>query len=291
MRGILLVIGATLFWSLSGLFVRFVPEIDPWTMNAWRAGSMAAFLLLWFLLRHGRRSLDRFRRADPLGLALAAFFFAAGSTGYLLAFSLASVAAVSCLCATAPLFTAGLARFALGERTPRRVFLAIAIALAGVAIIASGEAAMVPTGLAGIAVALFVAFCFAGQSVALRRYRNTEMVPAIILGGFLCFLLIGLVRGFDPPPLYPLSLISLMGLVQLAIPLVLYIAAARLVPAVTMVLISLADAVLNPFWVWLVHGEVPAWPVYPGGALILGAIAFAVLGGQRRSGKNLIVGA
>ena len=64
-----------------------------------------------------------------------------------------------------------------------------------------------------------------------------------------------------------------MGLVQLAIPLVLYMYGARSVATSHMVLITMADAVLNPLWVWMVHGEVPPHAVYLGGALVLGAIA------------------
>lgn len=49
-----------------------------------------------------------------------------------------------------------------------------------------------------------------------------------------------------------------MGVIQLAVPMVLYMRGAKYVPAVQMVLITMADTVLNPLWVWLVHREVPA---------------------------------
>jgi drug/metabolite transporter (DMT)-like permease len=39
----------------------------------------------------------------------------------------------------------------------------------------------------------------------------------------------------------------------------------------------MADAVLNPLWVWLVHGEEPVQAVYIGGALVLGGIALTTL--------------
>ena len=42
----------------------------------------------------------------------------------------------------------------------------------------------------------------------------------------------------------------------------------------------MSDAVLNPLWVWIVHGELPASGVYWGGALILGAIAVTTLPGR-----------
>ena len=40
-------------------------------------------------------------------------------------------------------------------------------------------------------------------------------------------------------------------------------------------LITMADAFLNPFWVWLVHGELPAQAVYAGSVLVLGGIVWS----------------
>jgi drug/metabolite transporter (DMT)-like permease len=55
---------------------------------------------------------------------------------------------------------------------------------------------------------------------------------------------------------------------------------ARSVATSHMVLITMADAVLNPLWVWIVHGEVPPHAVYLGGALVLAAIALTAFSPQ-----------
>jgi drug/metabolite transporter (DMT)-like permease len=275
LKGVLLVCGATLFWSLSGVFIRFVPEIDPWTLNAWRGLSTAVSLLIWMLFAHRGTVIGHFRRSAPLALIATACFFGIGSSLYIAAMQLASVAAVSCVAATSPLFAAMLAWFWLGERTGIKVFLAIGVALAGVAIVAFGEADASLTGLSGALVALLVAMCFAGQSVTLRRYHNVAMEPALIVGGLGIFVVVSLTIGLGAVDARGLAIVGLMGVVQLALPLVFFMRGARYVPAVQMVLISLADAILNPFWVWIVHGEVPVESVYWGGFLILGAIAVA----------------
>ncbi len=120
------------------------------------------------------------------------------------------------------------------------------------------------SGLYGSLVALLVALCFAGQSVTLRRYHSVEMAPSLIVGGFGIFIVVGLTVGLKPISLNEMLILAAMGTVQLALPLVLYMRGARYVPAVQMVLISLADAFLNPFWVWLVHSEVPSRQRVPG---------------------------
>jgi drug/metabolite transporter (DMT)-like permease len=277
MKGILLAIGATVGWSLSGVFVRYVPDIDPWTFNAYRGGSMSCWLLLWMLLRYRADTISHFRQATFVPLVATAGFFGIGSSLYILAMQQASVAAVSCVAATSPLFAALLAWVWLGERTRLIVLGAIFVALGGVAIVAFGESGASISGLYGSLVALLVALCFAGQSVTLRRYHSVEMAPSLIVGGFGILVVVFTTVGLKPISLHDFLILAGMGGVQLALPLVLYMRGARYVPAVQMVLISLADAFLNPFWVWLVHKEVPAPGVFWGGALILGAIAIVTV--------------
>jgi drug/metabolite transporter (DMT)-like permease len=118
------------------------------------------------------------------------------------------------------------------------------------------------------------------MTVTLRKYRGVDLVPAMCVGGLLVFLGIPLVRGLPPVPA-DLPLILVMGVVQLAVPVVLYVRAARHVPAMQMALISLLDAPLNPFWAWLGVGEVPAASALVGGAIIAAAVVLVVAGRRR----------
>ena len=280
-RGLLLVAGATFFWSLSGVFVRWLPSTDPWTFNAWRGLGMGLSLLVWTLLHYGGRgAATLFRRANPRAIVIAAGFFAIGSSAYIVALKMASVAAVSCLGATSGLFAAVLARIWLGERTRLVFYLATMVALVGVAVIAFSERNASVSGFAGSMVALVMAVCFAGQSVALRRYSAQGMEPAMIVGGFSIFVLVALFGTLAPVETSTILLLFVMGTVQLAIPMVMYMRGARHVPVTQMVLITMSDAFLNPLWVWMLFGELPAAGVFWGGALILGAIAATTLRGK-----------
>ena len=271
--GLWLVLGATFFWSLSGVFVRWLPSTDPWTFNAWRGLGMSLSLIVWTVLHYQRGALALFRQANPTAVLIAASFFAVGSSAYILALQLASVAAVSCLGATSGLFAAVLARVWLGERTRLVFYLATLVSLVGVGVIAFSERHASVSGLAGSIVALVMALCFAGQSVALRRYSAQGMEPAMVVGGASIVVLVALTGNLEPVAGSTVALLFLMGAVQLALPMVLYMRGARHVPVTQMVLITMADAVLNPLWVWMAFGEVPAAGVFWGGALILAAIA------------------
>lgn len=272
-KSLALVAGATVFWSLSGVFVRWLPEVPPWTFNAWRGLGMALAMLAWMLLHYRSRLGALLRATDPRSVLISGGCFALGSTLYIVSLQLASVAAVSCIAATSGLFAGLLARAWLGERAGAMFYGAMLLAIAGVAVIALGESGASFNGLTGSLVAILVAITFAVQSVSLRRYRALGMEPAMFAGGLTVFVVLSLVAGLAPIPSVQIATLLFMGAIQLALPLVLFMRGAQKMPAAQMVLVTMADALLNPLWVWLVHGEVPAAAVFVGGALVLLAIA------------------
>jgi drug/metabolite transporter (DMT)-like permease len=108
------------------------------------------------------------------------------------------------------------------------------------------------------------------------------MIPGIALGGLMVFAFVVVFVGLPVLPLWQIGLLASMGLVQLALPLILFAEGAKHVPVVPAMLIALADVILNPFWAWLVHGEEPPSGTVAGGALILSAIIGATLYENRR---------
>jgi drug/metabolite transporter (DMT)-like permease len=137
----------------------------------------------------------------------------------------------------------------------------------------------------GLLLSICVPMAFAGQTLALRRYRNVDMVPSICLGGIMSFFNAGLLGftaghaggGFDVG-FREVLLLAAMATLQLAIPLVFYIKGAHSVPAVTLTLIAMLDAVINPMWPWIFVGEKPGEAAFIGGAIIVGAVLISVFG-------------
>jgi drug/metabolite transporter, DME family len=285
-RAVLVTLGATAFWSLSGVFVRWLPtELDGWQINAWRGLSAGFALLAYLAIVYRRDTWRRFRAIEPKALAATVGFYAIGSTFYVISLTLTSTANVACLTATAPIFAAILSPLVTGERPGAVAWVAAAIAITGVVVVVGGE---IRDGANfGSLVALFVAFCFAGQTVVLRRFRAVDMVPAICIGSFVIFAVIAPVKllasaghGLDIG-WHSLGIIAIMGVVQLALPLALYTYGARFLPAVPLTLIALLDVLFNPFWAWLGAGEHPPAGAYLGGALIVSAVVASVLAGRR----------
>ncbi|MFN4140594.1 DMT family transporter [Aestuariivirga sp.] len=282
--GILFVLCATLGWSLAGVFVRLLPDLDGWQINCWRGFWMSVFLLVYLVAIYGRGTIGKFREIPTGALLAVAGFFTAGSTLYVTSLTLAGTATVSVIGALSPIFAGVLSPWITGERPSLASWAAAGMALAGVGVIA--WEGVNQDNLPALLVCLLVPLSFAGQTVALRRYRAFDMVPAICVGGFVTFAVAGFMGyaagghpggGFQVS-LQQLLLLALMGPLQLSIPLVLYAKGARSVPAVTLTLVAMLDVVLNPFWSWLGVGELPNQSAYLGGAIIISAVLLSIFG-------------
>lgn len=273
--GIAFVLLATLGWSLSGIFVRFLPGLSGWEINCWRGLSMSLALAGWLCAVYGvRGAIGKFRAVPPPAMIACAGFFALGSTLYVTSLTLTSTANVSAIGAIAPLFAATLSPLVTGERASLMTWIAALIALGGVAVIVHDG---LTTGrYLGDLLAVLVALSFAVQTLALRRYRNLELMPAMAAGGFVVFVLAALFGGGLSVPPHEIALLSIMGPVQLAIPILLYARGARSVPGVTLTIIVMLDVVLNPLWTWIGVGETPSAESLVGGAIIIGAVALSV---------------
>ena len=294
--GVIYVLLATVGWSLAGVFVRFMPGLDGWQINCWRGFWMSVFLLAYLVAIYGRDTGRKFREIPLFALVAVAAFFTAGSTLYVTSLTLAGTATVSVIGALSPIFTGLLSPWITSERPSLASWFAAFLALAGVGVIAWDNVSA--GNLLAILVPLLVPISFAGQTVTLRRYRSFDMVPAICVGGFVTFIVAGVfgyVFGGHPGGGFQVSLqnillLALMGPLQLSIPLVFYAKGAKAVPAVTLALIVMLDAVLNPFWSWLGVGEVPTRSAFIGGAIIIGAVLISIFGdrwlnrGQRKAG-------
>jgi len=285
-EGVLYVLLAELGWSLSGYFVRLLPDtLDGWQINTWRGFWMATALLCFLVGRYGRETWARFRAIPIFALIISASFFTAGSTLYVTSLTLVSTATISVIGASSPIFTGLLSPWVTGERPGLEAWVAAGLALAGVGVIAWDG--LEGGRMIGIIVSLLVPISFAGQTLMLRRYRGYDMVPALCTGGFGCFVIAGLLGftaghaagGFDVD-FKSVMILAAMGPLQLAIPAIYYAKGAKSVSAVTLSLIVMLDAVLNPLWPWLAFGEQPGKAAFAGGGIITGAVLISIFGGR-----------
>lgn len=279
LRGVALVMVAGAFWSLAGILIRNIEAADGWQILFVRSCATFATLLLIMIFRYGRQTSAQFRQAG-LAAVLGGMGLAVAFISFIFAILGTTVANALFILSAAPLATAVLAWLLLREAVRRQTWIAIAVAVVGIAVMVVDSLGV--GALFGNLMALISVLGFAGFAVALRWGRAADMLPAACLAGlFAALASAALVPDFDIS-LHDALICVVMGVVQIGFGMVLFTAGSRHVPAAELALLSLTEVVLGPLWVWLGVGEVPRLLTVVGGAIVLTAIAGRALTGLRR---------
>ncbi len=262
-RSVLLLVGASLCWSLAGVLIKFVATTWPGLAVAGGRGAIAALFLL--LTNRGLRF--HFSRDQVIG----AIGYAACTITFCAATTLTSAANAILLQYTAPVWVALLGAWLLGERATRADWLTIVVALGGMALFFKDSLTL--GHLDGDLLAIVSGVCFAGMTIALRKQKDGSAIESIILGNVLAFL-VGLPWIVQAPPLPASGWAALvtLGVVQLGVSYWLYARAIRHVTALEAVLIPVIEPILNPIWVLLFLHEKPSGWALVGGVIVLTAV-------------------
>ena len=268
----------TLMWSIAGVVTRQLEAARSFEVTFWRSAFNAVALLLLLGTMRGPLPLWHAVRRGGRVLWLSGLCWCVMYTAFMVALTLTTVANVLITMALAPLFTALLTGLVLRHRLAGRTWAAILVAGAGIGWMFGQQ---VRTGdlhdLLGTLVALAVPLA-AALNWTLLQYRrdaqaDEDMLPAVLIGALLS------AAGTLPLALpfaasrHDLELLALLGTVQLAIPCLLAVAAARVLSAPEVSLLALLEVVFGVAWAWLGAGEAPGAAVLGGGALVLLALA------------------
>ncbi|MDH3263237.1 MAG: DMT family transporter [Paracoccaceae bacterium] len=282
LRGAALVVGGAVLWSMMGLAIRLIGDATTWQILFWRSLGMAPVLFAFIAWRSGGRPFARIRAAGLTGLAggLALVFAFAGA---IYAIQSTTVANAVFLFAASPLITALFAWPLLREPVRRGTWAAIAVAVVGILMMVREGLAL--GALAGNVAALASAAGFAVFTLALRRGRLGDMLPAVMLGGVLSVIAAGAVltatgEGLAVAPRDALIAMA-MGVVLLGGGMVAYTMGSRALPAADLALLSMVEVMLAPVWVWLILAETASAGTFLGGAILLGALIGNALSGMR----------
>jgi len=273
--GVWLVFGSALAWSFGGVFSRYLDISDNWTIVFWRSLWAAAFLFAFMLWRDGWRGTMALLAGMRLPSYLVALCFAIASTSFIVALSHTTVANILLMQAGVPLIAALLAWALFGERVSRSTALAIAMVIAGVAVMVS-QSLTGKISPIGDALALVISLAFAIATVITRRFAHVQMVPAVFLGISIAGLVGFVNAGSVAVTPTEMAILIGFGAINLGAGLAMFVTGARVVPAALTALIGTGEPVLGPIWVWLFHGEVPSMATLIGGAIVMAALVWHI---------------
>ena len=286
-HGRLCVVLAALLWSTSGAFTKLLtqptgfgldkPALDPLQLAF--ARPFFASLALLPLLRRGDVS---FRPA----MLATAVSFATMNALYVTAMAIGSAANAVFLQYTAPMWMAIVSIFWLKEPPDRRTLCALAVSMAGVAVIVIGgwgdggklTAAGIALGsgvaYAGVLIGLRV--LRAASSRWLTIFNHLFAAAALAPSLFFCW-------KATPSPAQ-LATLFLFGSLQMALPYWLVARGLRRVSPQEAGMLTLLEPLFNPLWAFLVYrqSETPSVYTLAGGACILAALAWRYWPSRRR---------
>jgi drug/metabolite transporter (DMT)-like permease len=278
--GVLLMVGASICWSLSGIIVRNTSVSNNWEVVFWRSCFSFLFLALWLGVTHGRASFAELRRIGWSGIA-SGIMFATMITFFLLALTLTTVTNTQAIVCLAPFMAALAAWIVLRERPSVRTWIAMTGAFIGMMLMfieSLGSGRMI-----GNLVALFVPIAYGINVVILRKsHAQADMVMAVLIGSFISALLTFPLAWPFQASNHDLTLLALMGIVQLAVGCILFVRATPHLTAAEISLIGLLESILAPLWVWWGVGERPSNLALIGGLIVIGSLLLNELLSLRR---------
>ena len=275
-RGVTITATGALVMTTDTLLLKVIGH-SGLTVAFWRGVLMfAAFVVVWAGLRYAGRPVPFV--GGRAGWLCAALF---GGASIFFVTSLAATAASNTLflLATTPFWAAVLSWAFLGERPATEVWIAMGIALAGVAVIVS--AGLSGDHGVGDLLGLGAALCMGGGFVVARRSEAVLfMAPGI--GGLLSAVAL---LPWVPYVALPSDVVAPMlveGLLVMPVALGCLALGPRYLPAPQVALFLLLETTLGPVWVWAFLGERPRAEVLVGGVLVVAAIVVQSLLAMRR---------
>ena len=286
-----LMVLVTLMWSIAGVVTRHLDGARSFEVTFWRSLFNALALVVALSWMRGPAGLLRELRGGGRWLWVSSLCWMVMYTNFMVAITLTTVATVLVTLAIAPLITALFSRVFLRRRLPARTWGAIAVAGAGIGWMFGQQAFSGGGSMVGAMVALGVPLAAATNWTLLQHLSDRhaadpsvkmpDMLPAVLLGAALSALVtLPLSLPFSATP-HDLGLLGLLGVVQLAIPCLLAVQLAKVLPAAEISLLALLEVIFGVLLSWVGAGEVPSPTAVQGGLLVVGALVANELLGLR----------
>lgn len=254
-------------------------------LAGWRALVIVIFLVC--AVRPARQCYDRRLLPAALAHGVTTLLFMWGN-------KLTTAATAIFLQYTAPLYLLLLGPWLLKEPVAKRDFAYVGLLLVGMLMLLlhpPAARATAPNPLLGGAVAALCGVTWALTTLTMRGLARDPVagfertIASIIVANVALAVgllpLFGFAEGL--PAARDLGIATYMGVLQLGLSFILITLGLRRVNALEGALILLLEPVVNPLWVWLVHGEAPGVWSLGGGALILFGTGCRAVANARRT--------
>ncbi len=268
---------AVFMFSTSPVFIRWAAPLSAFEIAFGRVAVAAAVVGTLALL--GRQTVPLSRRGAGR-FALYGLITALHFIFYIASLSFTTIAHSLTLVYTSPIFVTIFSALFLRERVPRQKYLGVAVAVAGIAILAGFEPVLTPAMVFGDVLALGSAITFGLYSVAGRFERENYPLlqyAAIVYGMAALWALPAALASPGPErPIGSLIAVALAGIIPLAIGHTLYNASLRRLHATYVNLVATQEVTGGILLGVLFLGEMPTANALIGAVVTLAGVAMVL---------------
>lgn len=266
-KAIVLTVLAALLWSTGGLFIKILPQ-GAFSILFYRSLYASVVLIVVF-----GKSLFRFNKMA----VVSSLFYAPLLITFVWATKLTTAANAIFLQYTAPALVLILEPLLLKTRLTKVNILTVVACLVGM-LLFFNEQLTAPDHWLGIWLAVASGFILTGLLIT-QKMNTADFQPgAILLGNvWVCIASLPAALSEPLPGITENLYLMLLGFGQLGLGYVCFLFGQKHLPAIESALIAMLEPILNPFWVFLGHGEFPGWWAITGGAVIISALAVRML--------------
>ena len=263
-----------LLWSFGGLVIKLI----KWDALA-IAGVRSLLGMLTVTIAFRRPPKLFIRQNDKkidwratINLLLGGFFYAATMLLFVPATKMTTAANAILLQYTNPIYIIIFGPLLAGEKSDWIDIAAVAGILAGMVLLLWGD--LGGGQMAGNILALLSGVTYGGTTIFLRRAKNTRPSDSLNLSCLLSFLFAipFIVKAGLPQSAMSYPALLCLGVFQIGMPAVLLSIGIEKVPALSSVIITMIEPMMNPVWVALFAGEIPSASSVFGGLVILARI-------------------
>lgn len=248
--GIIQMVLCAVLWSIGGVFIKAV-EMNAFVIAGGRSLFAALAVIVYMVLTKQKFILSRDTLVSGGLLSMVFICFVAANK-----YTTAANAIV--LQYTAPIFVLIFTMIFLHKKPRHLDIAAVLLTLVGVVVFFLGS--LEAGGMLGNALGVLAGMFMGGMFVAVGNTKGEEKMSGILLGHLFCAA-IGLpFLAFTENTVNAKGVffLVLLGVVQLGIPYILYALATNRCSAISCVVISAIEPILNPIWVAIFNKEIPS---------------------------------
>jgi len=264
--GLISVFIAALLWSSGGLFIKLIP-FTPMQISFFRCSIAALTFAVIF-----RKKVLEFNRL----MVLNSIFYAGVLIFYVVAMKTTTAANAIFLQSTAPIYVLIFEPIINKTGIEKSNIITIAVCFIGMILFFLGdlESGQLEGNFFGLLAGILFAAFFIGMKKNDKKYQQSSIFWGNVIVALICLPFIIELKDLSFGDLWK---VSFLGVFQIAIAYAFFASGLKRVYAVEASIISMIEPVLNPVWVFLGYGEVPALTSIIGGIIIIIAIGGRII--------------